>query len=121
MATTLKNVIKGDREWDSRTQLTPPEDKIVTFFYDLDKDRFSTFAPPTYTSKNDRIVFPGHAFGFKQGIVGQFNYCFSENIAYMVTTKSNEMVHSTFFLHRVLRMKKKRSNGHKMMRRHHAK
>lgn len=110
MAVLLKNVVDGDRLWDPRTRQVPSNEKVVTFFYDLKDDKFVTHAPPSYISENGRIVFPGHTIGFKDGMLGQFNYCCKQNVAFMMTTKHNEQAHIAFFLHRVLRMKKKRLN-----------
>ena len=107
MATKLKSIIEGDREWHVLTSKVPKDERIITFSYDLKEDKFATHAPPSYKSDNGRIVFPGHSMGFKPESLGQFNYCEKHNAAYMMTTKCNEEQHLNYFLHRVLRMKKK--------------
>lgn len=108
MALKLKKVIEGEREWHVLASRVPRDERVITFSYDLTKDKFVTHAPPSYVSDNGRIVFPGHSFGFKVESLGQFNYCEKDNSAYMMTTKGKEQQHLNYFLHRVLRMKKKR-------------
>lgn len=108
MAIKLKSVIEGEREWHVLTSKVPKEERVITFSYDLSEDKFATHSPPSYLSDNGRIVFPGHSMGFKIESLGQFNYCEKHNAAYMMTTKGNEEQHLNYFLHRVLRMKKKR-------------
>lgn len=108
MTAKLKKVIEGKREWHILTTKTPKDERIITFSYDLSADKFTTHAPPSYVTENGRIVFPGHSMGFKMESLGQFNYCERYNAAYMMTTKGNEERHLNYFLHRVLRAKKKR-------------
>lgn len=110
MALLLKQVIEGQRGWDSRAAHVPLDSRVLTFFYDLNTDKFVTHKPPAYVSENNRIVFPGHTVGFKPLMIGQFNYCHKQHIAYMLSDKGSEQQHLVFFLHRVLRMKKKRLN-----------
>lgn len=107
MAVKLKNVIEGERQWHILTSKVPKNERVVTFTYDLGEDKFVSHAPPSYVSHNGRIVFPGHSVGFKKESLGQFNYCEKHNAAFMMTTKGDETQHLSYFLHRVLRMKKK--------------
>lgn len=80
---------------------------IVLFSYCLNTNRFRSIRPHSYISKRNRLVITGLNVGFKLQSVGQFNYCVKDNIATMMAEKGNEDKAMVYFLHRVLRMKKK--------------
>jgi hypothetical protein len=80
---------------------------VVIFSYCLNTDRFRSIRPHSYISKRNRLVITGINVGFKLDSVGQFNYCAKDNTATMMAEKGNEDKALAYFLHRVLRMKKR--------------